>query len=336
MLRAGLIGFGGISKSHRKGYVRLEEMGKACLVCACDADPAAFERRRVINIDGNAKFKEPHLHFYTDIEEMLKKEELDFLDICTPTYTHADITCEMLRRGYHVLCEKPMALSFADCEKMVQAKEKSGRELMIGQCLRFEPAYQYLKEAIDDARFGKVLSAFFSRLSPPPTWGFENWFMDESRSGGCITDLHIHDIDMARYLFGDPSAVSCRASGHTRPHDIAHTSLLYDDMPVTVVGDWSLVGKKFAAGYQVNFAQATVICDSNGVTVYPKDGSPSYQPELEGPDGYTGEISYFCDVIEGRVENTRNPATSAAKTVRLIEALRESSDVGGVTVPFAK
>lgn len=334
MLKAGIIGFGGIAKAHRSGYANLEKQGKAQLVCACDIDPDAFTRKITINLDtGKAELQE-HITFYTDLDEMLAKEEIDLLDLCVPTFLHKELAVKLLNRGYHVMCEKPMALTYDDCTEMLRAAKENGKQLMIGQCLRFFPAYEYAKEVIEDERFGRVLGAFFSRLSPPPVWGWENWFMDPARSGGCLTDLHIHDVDMIRYLFGEPEAVSCRASTSLSVYDTVHSTFFVGDTPITAIGDWSLKGVPFSASYRLDFEKATLVSNASSVTVYPKDGGESYKPELHGVGGYEGELSYFCDVIEGRTENVKNPPESAARTVSLVENLRESAKNGGRVLPF--
>ena len=334
MLKAALIGFGGIAKAHRKGYANLKEKGIAELVCACDIDPNAFSRKVTINIDAGATELEESIAFYTDLDRMLAEQTFDFADICAPTYVHAELAQKLLRRGYHVISEKPMALHFSDCEAMMRAASESGKELMIGQCLRFEPNYGYLKEAVEDGRFGAVQGAFFSRLSGPPVWGSKNWFMNPELSGGCLTDMHIHDVDMARYLFGEPQAVSCCASTSVCRHDAVHTTFIYDGIPVTAVGDWTLNGMRFSAGFRVNFERATLVLEGGVLTVYPKDGSESYTVSRPKISGYEGEIAYFCDVITGRCENLKNPASSAARTIRLIECMRESADNGGKILPF--
>lgn len=334
MLKAGLIGFGGITNAHRNGYARLQELGRVQLVCAYDIDPNAFQKRTAINIDVSGDSNTESLHFYTDLDEMLKNEELDFVDICVPTFKHKELAVELLRRGYNVLCEKPMALNFADCREMIDASQNSGKELMIAQCLRFYPEFEYVKSVIDDGRYGKVLSAFFTRLSPPPTWGWENWFMDYERSGGCITDLHVHDIDIARYLFGEPDAVSCRASHECSRYATVQTSLFYGNTPITAIGDWTHKGVSFSADCSIALEGATVIYERGVLTVYPKDGTEPFHPDIRKLDGYTGEIEYFCAVVNGEASNTRSPATSAALTVKLIELMKQSADNGGEILDF--
>ena len=330
MLKVGIVGLGGISRVHRRAYLHLAREGKAELVAGCDIDEHAFSRRVSINLDEGEAPLEEKIRFYTSLDEMLLREQLDLIDICTPTYLHAELSTALLRRGYHVLCEKPMALHAADCDGMLRAVEESGRQLMIGQCLRFYPAFDFIKNAIDENRFGALLGGFFWRSCPPPDWGYENWFLDGERSGGCLTDVHVHDIDVIRYLFGEPDAVSCRASSSVSLHATAHTALFYGDTPLTAVGDWSLTGIPFSAFCQINFAAATLRFDGKTLSVYPKEeGAAPYEVPLQGMNGYYEEIAYFCDVVEGRIKNTKNPPSSAANSIRLIEKMRQSAAASG-------
>ena len=335
MLKAGIIGFGSISKAHRKGYLNLEKLGKVKLTCAYDIDPEAFSKDVENNLNISLNEADKHINYYTDLDKMLANEDIDFVDICVPTYLHSKITVDLLERGYHVLCEKPMALYYDDCVKMMDAAQKAQKELMIGQCLRFYAGFDYIKEALIDKRYGEVLGAFFSRLSPPPTWSWNNWFADPALSGGAITDFHIHDIDIIRYLFGEPQAVSSRATSSFSVYDTVHTALFYDDFPVTAVADWTQVGVPFSATCSIDFEKATLIYDSTAVTVYPKDNSGPVTLPPESVSGYQSEISYFCDVIEGVMDNVKNPAISAATTLKLIEHIRQSADAKGKIVSFS-
>lgn len=334
MLKAALIGFGGISRSHRKGYANLEKLGKVKLVCACDVNPEAFTKSVSTNLDSSEEEPEESIRTYTDLSEMLEKESFDFADVCVPTFLHREITEKLLRSGHHVLCEKPMSLTYSDCTEMLKCAEECERELMIGQCVRFYAAFDYLKKALSDGRFGKPLGALFTRISTTPTWGWENWFMDPERSGGCITDLHIHDIDVIRYLFGEPDAVSSRTTSSISLHDTVHTSLFYGSFPVTAVGDWSQLGVSFEAKCSVSLEAATAVFDGKSLLIYPKDGTESYVAASESVSGYQAEIDYFCDVITGKIKNTKNTARSAAETVRLIEHLRKSAECGGKIIEF--
>lgn len=331
MLNAAIIGYGGIARVHRNAYKKLEKLGVAKLVAVYDKFPEAFAAKGEINIGGGADLGE-EVNCYTDLEEMLAKEKIDFVDICVPTYLHAEITIDMLRRGYSVMCEKPMSLKYSECEDMIRTAKEVNKELMIGQCVRFTPAYGHIKEALSDLRYGKPCGALFTRMSSPPVWGFEKWFMSPERSGGCLTDLHVHDTDLVRYLFGEPKEVRCMANTSICVNDTVHSSFFFDDFPVTAIGDWTLVGVPFKAEGQINFEKATLVFSSDVLTVYPKDGSESYVVALEDRSMYELELEYFVSVLEGKTKNLTNPPESAAKTIRLVECMRESAKNGGTIV----
>lgn len=339
MIKVGIIGFGGIAQAHKNAYKILEAKGVPIKLSAlCDIEPEKFKGKVRINITENMDDANDDLNAacYTDVNEMHTNESLDMVDICLPTPFHASMAINMLEKGYHVLSEKPMARSYSDCLAMLNAANKAGRQLMIGQCLRFYPQYQYLKETIDSGRYGTVISAFFERLSGPPIWGFENWFMDVSKSGGCMLDMHIHDIDMARYLFGEPMEVSCNARNVYSGYDTVNTRLFYDDKLVCATGDWSLPNPfGFRHGYRINLEKAALVFDNNEVTVFEKDGT-TYKPNLSGLDGITNEIAYFTDVIENNRKNIVSPAESAAITVKLIETMKKSADANGAKEVFYK
>ena len=136
MIRAAMIGFGGIAQSHKSSYLSLEKRGiPVKLVAICDIDPEAFKRRITINIETGEAGLGGDFRTYTDLEEMLANEQIDLIDICLPTPLHSEYAIKMLERGYHVQCEKPMALNYADCKRMLAAAEKSGKES--GNCQSF-------------------------------------------------------------------------------------------------------------------------------------------------------------------------------------------------------
>lgn len=334
MIKVAILGFGGIAKNaHLPAYQKLEESGKVKLVAVCDVDSSRFTSDMGINIGASDSVLGGDVNTYTDWREMVEKEDFDMVDICLPTYLHAEMAIEMLNRGYHVLSEKPMSLEYADCLKMCEAAKAADRKLMIGQCLRFGNEYAFLKDAIDKGTFGKVLTGTFRRMSGPPIWGWDNWFMDYERSHGCILDMHIHDIDMMRHLFGEPVEVSCNTADIYSGKDIAHTRLFFPEHSMLIIGDWSQNGIDFNADYRVAFEKATVDFAAGQIKVYPRGGE-AYTPDWEPNNFYEGEIVYFIDMLINNTENTLNPPESAARSVALINTMCESADKNGEKVMF--
>ncbi len=330
MLKVGILGYGGIARAHRKGYELLAEQGAPVeLVALCDIDPNQFTNLVTINQGGADTGSAKTYHTYTDLEEMLAQEQLDTIDICLPTYLHCEYAVKLLRRGYHVQSEKPMGLSSAECAQMIAAAQESGKKLMIGMCLRFDPLYLELKKMIDAGTYGKVESAHFDRLSGLPKWGFEGWFHDYKRAGGVAMDMHIHDVDMIRYLFGEPEAVSALTSDCKVKCTTINSRFIYSDKLVSAIGDWGQSNSSnFKMSYRVNFERATVTMENGEITVFPNEGEP-FKLDFEKKNHMAEETAFFARTILGELENTRNTPADAAGSVRLVEKLMESAENGG-------
>ena len=327
MIKAVIIGLGGVAQLHRYAYWYLNRNGFPVeLVAAYNRDPSKFDTVTKINLPLGEIHDEKPFGRYTDINEMLEKEKPDLVDICQPTFLHRATATDMLRRGYNVLCEKPMALSYADCLDMLEASRASGASLMIGHCLRFSPVYIYLRDVIRNNTYGRIVSSKFCRFSPPPFWSKDNWQGDVKRSGGCIHDLSIHDLDFVRWAMGEPEEVSCTISNRVVEADSSVSKLYYDGHCAEVIADWSDADCVFNALYDVEFENARIVMHNNKVTLY--QNGVSAEVKLEEYESVIGEIQYYTGLLENGGENTECPPESSAKTILLIEKLKESSEKG--------
>ncbi|MFB9329026.1 Gfo/Idh/MocA family protein [Paenibacillus aurantiacus] len=334
MVRVGLIGFGFMGRMHFDNYNRLASEGfPVQLKAICDI---RIEELKNAKADGNIATAQDvydlaNYQLYDDIESMLASEELDLIDITLPTPLHADLTCRLLERGYHVLCEKPIARTLAEGERMAETAERTGKQLLIGQCLRFWPAYEYLKACVEDGRYGAVKAGFFYRGSGAP----QGWFLNGELSGGCLLDMHVHDTDMIHWLLGKPERVSTigRNVIPGSGYDIVSTQYAYPDGAViNAQADWTFAGEHgFIMGYRVNFETCTIVFERGLVQVYPAD-EPSFSPELASDDGYYRQIRYFVDVVGKGEANTISTAASAAGSLAIIEAEQQSADNGSAWV----
>jgi len=330
-VRVCLLGFGGIARSHLKAYRRLESEGAPVqLVALCDIDETQFTKEQATNLGKTGGPDLTGLNLYTSDEEMIAGEKPDVVDICLPSYLHADYAIKMLRAGCNVLCEKPMSLNSENCKRMIAASEETGKKLMIGQCLRFEPVYLYLKDLVDSGEYGKVRYVHFDRLSALPLWGFEKWFQKTEKSGGCIMDMHIHDVDMVRFLFGEPKSVSAVATERQTKWQVVNSRFDYGNGVVIVAdGSWDeSKTRPFEMAYRVRFDDAELICQGTKLTVYPDDGE-AFTPVLENKNRMAEEILCLCKAILGEEVSDRISAYEAAKTVALVEKLCESADNNG-------
>ena len=324
-----------MGRGHLDNYIRLESEGfPVKLVAICDIDEEKFENKFLSgNIDvGNAQYDFSKYRLYTDIDDMLEKEELDIVDIALPTYLHAEVSVKALNKGINVLCEKPMALTVEECRKMIEAAEKNNRKLMVAQCLRFWPEYEYLKECVETKRFGDVLSGYFFRGGSTPKWSYQNWLLKKEKSGGVILDQHIHDVDMINWLFGTPEAVSSIAKNVIpgSGYDIVSTRYIYDDGKViTAEDDWVLNGDfGFDMIFRVNFEKGNMVFEKGVLKVNPNDGK-SFTPDLPKDDGYYREIKYFINALLNNNDIEVASPYSTMETIRIARAEIQSADNDG-------
>lgn len=331
MLNYGIVGFGGLGKVH---FAAMEEVvskaGDVKLVALCDVEDSAFSGGAELNIGTTDSGLELSAYkIYKDAEEMFENEKLDFIVTALPTYLHEVIAVKALERGIHVFSEKPMAINEKQAKNMIKKAKENDVCLMIGQCLRFWPEYVELKNIIDTKKYGKVIRAEFARLSNTPDWSWQNWMMDEEKSGAVILDLHVHDVDFIHWVFGMPKSVQSFTSGYKTPHDSVFTIYEYEKgMEVSARAEWGFPKKyPFAATFTVKFENATVELKGGVMTVYMENGDVEV---LEVPAGnaYANEVIEFVDCIRNKENSKINPPEASLGSIRIAFAERKSADKG--------
>ena len=152
-------------------------------------------------------------------EELLSDPNIDAVSVCAANYAHAELTIKALKAGKHVLCEKPMATTMADCEAMVAAAKESGKLLMIGQNQRVTAAHMLARKMVEEGVIGKVIS-FRTAFGHggPETWaikpGKDTWFFDKNKAAmGVMADLGIHKTDLLHFLLGEDIVSVCAMTG---------------------------------------------------------------------------------------------------------------------------
>lgn len=333
MIRVAMIGFGGIAQAHRYAYWLYNKQGMPVkLVAACDTDISRFHTVTKINIALRGEITdEIPFNQYTDWKEMLEKEQPDLVDICLPTKFHHVITNEVLNMGYSVMCEKPMSESYEQCIQMVDTAKKNNKQLMIAQCVRFQPEYEYLQKAVESGVYGKVLASSFYRVSPIPTWGGVQWRAEAGKAGSCLTELNIHDIDVIRWIFGNPQSVCCKLESKVYPYDCAHSKFMYEEHTVKIISAWYDENTKFDAGFEVIFEKGVLKYKDWKLSFADNNGN-SNEIIVEDADGVMGEIKYFANILNDGNPNTKNPPEESAKTIYTLEKLFESADLDGMVL----
>jgi len=190
ILRIGIIGAGGIARfAHIPAYKR----NAACKLGAIsDIDEKARkEALKKFNI----------AHVYKVALEMIDREELDAVSICTPPNTHAELVLECARKHIHILCEKPFALSTDEAERMVTECRKNNVILAVAYMLRFDPNLVQIKKRLIQGKLGRLRSVISVYHRPPPT---KKWYFEpEISGGGVIMDLGSHLIDLHNWFVDD-------------------------------------------------------------------------------------------------------------------------------------
>lgn len=189
----GIIGCGRIAQRHAE---HIQNTGT--LTAVCDIRESA----------ANKLADKYHCSAYSNIDRLLADEkEIDVISICTPNGLHAEHTVKALVAGFHVLCEKPMATTVVDAEKMIDASLKANKRLFIVKQNRFNPPVEAVKRAIDEGRFGKIysvqLSCFWNRN--PEYYKNSDWKGTKALDGGTLYTQFSHFIDLLYYFLGDIS-----------------------------------------------------------------------------------------------------------------------------------
>lgn len=354
-LKIGIIGCGNISWMHFNSY---KQDDRVELYAFCD-----LEIDKAVGMCKTAGV-EPEGRTFTDVDEMLKLEELDAVSICTWNNAHSVCAIKALKAGKHVLCEKPMALNTALAEDMMKAQEESGKLLMIGFVRRYGDDCRLLKEYNDTGFFGDVYYTKVKNLRRHGNPG--GWFIDKARSGGGpLIDLGVHIMDLMCYVLGDENKpVSVYAATFNklgnRPElkDIPLYSASRPDPNVKCsVEDLASAMIRFENGavmtVEVSFdinqpktVDSTIeVYGSKGgafvddcLTLTSSVGERMCNINLTSNSGFdfgasfARETRHFVDCILDPSTECQSPSTAGLKLMKIIDAIYESAETGHESV----
>ena len=188
-IRVGMVGCGGISRLHGESW---RKVARADIVACADVDMAKAE-----------EFKQKFgvADAMTDYTSLLARADVDAVDICTPTFLHGEVAVAAAQAGKHVLCEKPIAMTLADADRMIDAARDAGVKFMIAFPRRFSTEQAAMRKIIVDNEIGRpVLWRQVSADAGPPS----PWFLDAEKGGGPFIDGLVHTYDAARFTLGEP------------------------------------------------------------------------------------------------------------------------------------
>jgi predicted dehydrogenase len=316
------MGFMGVT--HLGALSKLPDVEVAAI---CTANPKVLAGD-LSGIGGNLKREEVSVDLssvrkHKAWEDMVA-DDLDAIDICLPTHLHRPVAVAALKAGKHVICEKPMSGSAADCQAMIEAAAASGRQLMIAHVLRFWPEYRRLHEFVSEGKHGTVRAATFIRRSGIPDWS--RWLTNEGESGGAILDLLIHDIDQILMLFGVPDRVSAKSMGG--PDSVTSTFIYGSKVEVRLQGGWFEPGVPFSMSFQVRADQGLLELTPEGLMLSDASGQRS-KVDAGNEDAYAAELSYFVECCRSGTPPVRCPPSDSAKAVEIALLLKQSREQEG-------
>lgn len=263
MLRIGLAGIGFMGWIHYLAYKKAKGV-KLAAVCSRDAKKLAGDWRGIkgnfgppgeqVNLGGVKK--------YANFEQLLADPEIDAVDLCLPPHLHAEAALAALAAGKHVFVEKPMALTAAECDKMVRAAAKAKKQLLVGHVLPLLPEYCYALSQVQSGKYGKLLGGHFKRVISDPLWLKD--FYDPEKVGGPLVDLHVHDAHFIRLLFGMPTAVASQGRLRQGVVEYCVSQFQFADRGLVVSSASGVInqqGRPFTHGYEIHFEKATLTFD---------------------------------------------------------------------------
>lgn len=285
MVKVAIAGAGFMGKTH---FDRYRNNPDCNVICVYDTQ---IERARTFDVKTA-----------TDNFNHVLDSEADVVDICLPTFQHMGHCVKAATAKKHVFCEKPMAISLDECNTMIEVCQSNGVKLMIAHVIRFWPEYRFIREAVQDKRFGKLLYIRSGRRQAMPSWTVGNWMADPALSLGGVVDFQIHDIDFMLSLFGMPKSLKSIGTQSVFGGWEQITTVMRHATAVSCTEACNMMpnGYPFIATFCALFEKASVDYDcrqGRSLVVHKPDEEPFY-PHLGEKDGYQNEIDYYIACVK--------------------------------------
>ena len=344
-MRYALIGCGRVSANH---IAAAADNGlEIVALCDLDAEKARAQKQRFSLPDS--------VGVYTDYHEMLRVCKPELVAVATYSGTHADIAVDCIEAGCHVIIEKPIALSLADADRIIEAEQRMGVKVSANHQNRFNAAVQQMRSAVRTGRFGKLL---YGTTSIRWTRGEEyyksaDWRGTWAQDGGTLMNQCIHAIDLLRWMLGNEvTEVSGVTANVLHPYieaeDMGFALLRFQNGSVGMIegsintfgGDWeetlTIFGEKGRAklgGMCVNVVDEWHFADGDDAESKTVKGCCEDPPNVYG----FGHKSLYADMIEA-IRDDRKPYVSSSAGRRALETVlaiyRSAADGKPVKLPL--
>ena len=254
-LRIGVIGTGFAGAMHARSARDLDGVTVTAIAAATPEEAAPVA-------------EECHARVEPDPYALCAASDVDLVIVATPTHLHAEYAIAAAKAGKHVFCEKPIARTVAQAEAIVAACDEAGVSLAVGHVVRYFPEYQIAKRMLDDGTLGRPAIATLTRGNFA-VGSARAWYLDPAKSGGVVLDLMLHDLDTARWWFGEPSRVYARRmTAGSGGLEYAIATLRYVDRPIVhIEGSWA-EHAGFRTGFELRGDRGMVVHDSRAASPF--------------------------------------------------------------------
>ncbi|NHN30465.1 Gfo/Idh/MocA family protein [Paenibacillus agricola] len=337
MIRVAIIGTGGISAAHLDAYTSFPE--RCQIVALCDIFPEkAVLLKSKYNLDCD---------IVSESAELASRDDIDLVSICTPPYTHADLSVEFLNAGKHVLVEKPMSSSLAECDRMIAAAEKAQKILSVVGQNRFRDPIMKLKQVLDSGKTGKVVHAQVESFWWRGHVYYDLWWRGtwEKEGGGCTLNHAVHHIDMLQWMMGMPTKVQAIMS------NTSHDNAEVEDLSIAILSyangslaqitssvvhhgeEQQLIFQGEKARISAPWKVTASVAKENGFPVknveLEKEIEQLYSELPSVPySGHQGQIDNVMSAIENNSLDVLVDGNEGKKTLELITAIYMAASTG--------
>ncbi len=334
-IRMGLIGCGGISRAHARGYLQLPDLFEV-IACCDERKELAEERGQQLGAKIVA----------TDYREILARDDIDAVDICLPHHLHSEVAIAAAEAGKHVLVEKPIANTLEEADAMIEAAKKKGVILMVAHNERYMPVYRKAKELVEQGVLGRI---FLARADHNQfvQIGERHWlWREETAGGGVLIGSGIHRVDILRWLVGEIVRVWHRQVivPERFSDEVETASVTIFEFANGAIGEltcnWSAYAAPSAPWYELLWLYGTEGSLHNvGGLFVASEKVPEWQGKfsqipLPNEDSFVNEIRHFGECIRDRKTPLTN-GEEGRKSLAVVIAAYEAAEKGGsVTVPM--
>ena len=335
-MKGAIIGFGNIAEGHVFAYKAIDELNIIAVLDICE------ERKEI------AKKTLPGVRCYSDFDSMTLREDLDFIDVCTPPYCRFNYMLKGLKRGYHVIGEKPFLLNKKQYEILITTAIQNNTVLYPSHNYKFAPAVRMTKDLITSTHFGRIISGYYKTYRLGHAKGNYQWKTDWRRDllysgGGILFDHGPHSIYMSCYFTGEwPIAVSC-VSGilgdkKYNTEDTAMLTLHFEkNLKIDILLTW--VSAIRETDYYIFGENGSIRIEDDIIRYIDCKGNENIlkiKSEFNDPSHkswFIDMLKDFCHSVNCSL-NRLDLVKESFVTVAVIEAAYNSSKLGGKKIPI--